>query len=210
MKLRGKARADLADYAFSRNTPVGAVDVLGLATVRLVLTTKMLLPDPEPRMKTLHYVELDDTCRMIERNRRIGGTEWPIPVEGLGILRAVPGGRPPECKVTFTGTAISAYLVTGAAVAWLLAGTASLPVDYLLLNRRIDCNMTVTLNWCTRRGRLQGRHDGYASYFLLVDSCWIYFHHQASIDGPFGVNLGILKLLPPTGVCVDGRFAGER
>jgi hypothetical protein len=206
MKLRRKARADLADYAFSRNNTVGAVDVLGLASVGLLFTTEILPPDIEPGMKTLHYVELDDKCTMIERDRRIGVTEWPIPVEGLGILRAVPGGRPPECKVTFTGTAISAYFVAGAAVAWLLAGTASLPVDYLLLNLRIDYNMTVTLNWCTRKGRLQGKHDGYPSYLLFVDSSWIYAHKQATITGPFGVNLGILKLLPPMDVSVDRRF----
>jgi RHS repeat-associated protein len=44
MKLRRKARADLADYAFSRNMPVGAVDVLGLATVRLMLNRESLPP----------------------------------------------------------------------------------------------------------------------------------------------------------------------
>jgi hypothetical protein len=67
--------------------------------------------------------------------------------------------------------------------------------------------MTVTLNWCARKGRLEGKHDGYPSYFLLVDSSWIYFHHQATTPGPFGVNLGILKLLPPMDVSVDSRFS---
>jgi RHS repeat-associated protein len=207
MKLRREARADLADYAFSRNMPVAAVDVLGLASVGLLFTTEILPPDPEPGMKTLHYVELDDKCTMIERDRRIGVTEWPIPVRGLGYLRAVPGGRPPVCTVTFTGTAISAYFVASAAVAWLLAGTASLPAATVLENLRIDYNMTVTLNWCTRKGRLQGKHDGYPSYFLFLDSSWIYPHKQATINGPFGVNLGILKLLPPMDVSVDARFS---
>jgi hypothetical protein len=68
MKLRRKARADLADYAFSRNIPVGAVDVLGLASVGLLFTTEMLPPDPEPGMKTLHFLELDAKCTMIERD----------------------------------------------------------------------------------------------------------------------------------------------
>jgi RHS repeat-associated protein len=206
MKLRRKARADLADYAFSRNTPVGAVDVLGLATVGLVLTAEILLPDPEPGMKTLHDVELDDKCTMIERDRRIGVTGWPIPVRGLGYLRAVPGGRPPVCKVTFTGTAISAYFAAAAVLAKILAPHAGLPAATVLENLRIDYNMTVTLNWCTRKGRLQGKHDGYPSYFLFLDSSWIYAHKQATTPGPFGVNLGILKLLPPMDVSVDRRF----
>jgi RHS repeat-associated protein len=203
--LRRKARADLADYAFSRNTAVGAVDILGLATVRLVLTTEILLPDPEPGMKTLHYVELDDKCTIIDWDRDVGVTEWPIPMEGFADLQAVPGGRPPVCKVTFTGTAISAYFAAGA-IAAHLAGASGIPLSLILGNLRIDYNMTVTLNWCTRKGRLEGKHDGYPSYFLLVDSSWIYFHHQATITGPFGVNLGILKLLPPMDVSVDRRF----
>jgi hypothetical protein len=157
-------------------------------------------------MKTLHVLELDDKCTMIERDRRIGVTDWPIRVEGLGKLRAAPGGHPAVCTVTFAGTGISAYFAAGAVLAKILALHTGLPAATVLENLCIDCNMTVTLNWCTRRGRLQGKHDGYASYFLLVASCWIYFHHQASIDGPFGVKLGVLKLLPPTGVCVDGRL----
>ncbi|NGO40139.1 RHS repeat-associated core domain-containing protein, partial [Limisphaera ngatamarikiensis] len=103
VKLRRKARADLADYAFSRNNTVGAVDVLGLATVRLVLTTEILLPDPEPGMKTRHYVDLDDKCQIIYQLRIVGFTEWPIPLPGLGYPVAVPGGHPPVCTVTFRG-----------------------------------------------------------------------------------------------------------
>jgi hypothetical protein len=204
--LRRKARADLADYAFSRNTAVGAVDILGLATVRLMLKTEILPPDPEPGMKTLHYVELDDKCKITYELPIVGFTEWPIPLPGIGLPKAAPGGHPPVCKVTFTGTAITAYFVAGAAVAWLLAGTSGLPVSDLLLHLRIDYNMTVTLNWCTRKGRLQGKHDGYPSYYFFVDSSQIYFHRQATTPGPFGVNLGILKLLPPMDVSVDRRF----
>ncbi|WP_165106645.1 hypothetical protein, partial [Limisphaera ngatamarikiensis] len=153
------------------------MDILGLATVGLVLTTEILLPDPEPGMKTRHYVELDDKCKIIDDDPVIGVTAWPIPVRGLGILRAVPGGHPPVCTVTFTGTAISAYFAAAAVLAKILAPHAGLPAATVLENLRIDYNMTVTLNWCTRKGRLQGKHDGYPSYFLLVDSSWIYFHH---------------------------------
>jgi RHS repeat-associated protein len=206
VKLRRKARADLADYAFSLNTAVGAVDILGLATVGLLLTSEIVPPDPEPGMKTYHYVELTDKCTIIYQYADIGDTEWPIPVKGLGYLRAVPGGRPPVCTVTFTGTAISAYIAAAAVLAKILAPHAGLPAATVLENLRIDYKMTVTLNWCTRKGRLQAKHDGYPSYFLFLDSSWIYAHKQATTPGPFGVNLGILKLLPPMDVSVDRRF----
>jgi hypothetical protein len=175
--------------------------------VGLLFTTEILPPDPEPGMKTLHYVELDDKCKITYELPIVGFTEWPIPLPGIGLPKAAPGGHPPVCTVTFTGTAITAYFVAGAAVAWLLAGTSGLPVSHLLLHLRIHYNITVTLNWCTRTGRLQGKHDGYPSYFLFLDSSWIYAHKQATINGPFGVNLGILKLLPPMDVSVDARFS---
>jgi hypothetical protein len=136
----------------------------------------------------------------------MGVTDWLIPVDGLGKLRAVPGGHPAVCTVTFAGTAISAYFAAGAVLAEILALHTGLPAATVLENRCIDCNMTVTLNWCTRRGRLQGKHDGYPSYFVFLDSSWMYAHKQATINGPSGVNLGILKLLPPMDVSVDRRF----
>jgi len=175
--------------------------------VRLVLTTEILLADPEPGLKTRHYVELDDKCQSIYQLRIVGFTEWPIPLPGLGYLIAVPGGHPPVCTVTFTGTAISAYFAAAAVLAKILAPHAGLPAATVLGNLRIDYKMTVTLNWCTRKGRLQAKHDGYPSYFLFLDSSWIYAHKQATTPGPFGVNLGILKLLPPIDVSVDAWFS---
>ncbi|MGA4643318.1 RHS repeat-associated core domain-containing protein, partial [Limisphaera sp. 4302-co] len=184
-------------YVLTLNNPAHAVDLLGLRSVFVVVQTEIRGPDPEPGKKTWHAVELTDACTIDYQTWFTGITEEPFPTQGIGLLRAFPSGSPPICRLGFIGHAASFYILAAEIALGLRVPQTWLHIDYALV---------VGLNWCTRTGWVMGVHDGYPSYTVQVNGRTVYDHHQSTIPSVGGLNLGILKLLPPMDVRALRRF----
>jgi hypothetical protein len=189
-------RAAVAAAAASNPSPPHSVIVR--------IESEIRSPDPESGTKTWHYVQIDNTGAILAQQSFIGITDSPWPAPGSGSLSATVSGTYPVFTIHFTGTAISAY-VQAAAIALILSGPSGIPVGVLLENMAIDYDVTVSVDFSNRTGTITGAHDGYPSYMVFVNVPKVYDFPQTT-NVVLGVNLGILKLLPPMDISPNATF----
>ena len=99
-----------------------------------------------------------------------------------------------------------AHFYPGATRFWALAGAAlGLGPGILGSQMRIDYDVPVTVNFCSRTGTVGGSHDGYPSHMVFVKGNKVYdFNQTTTTVGP--INFGILRLLPPMDVSPGVSF----
>jgi hypothetical protein len=153
-------------YAFAGNNPIERIDIVGLETVQIVVTTVIRPPDAQAGVKTIHIVVINEYGRIVSKSTFTGSTSvLGYPAKGSSRFREWTSGSHPNFTVTMIGNAHSAAL------------PSFMDIDY---------NFDIHLNFCAWTGHLIGMHDGYPSYLVRVKRNKIYDWQQRSIRNLFG------------------------
>jgi len=153
-------------YNFANNNPMDQIDFLGLETIHISVTTLIRPPDSQDGVKTIQTVSISDGGEVSGGGTFTGFTDvFGFPVQGSSTFTHSGGGTHPVFYVTATGNAESAAL------------PSFMDIDY---------SFTVTVNFCSRKGRLTGKNDSYPSYVVRAVGDGIYDFQQQSLTGLIG------------------------
>jgi RHS repeat-associated protein len=154
---RGETRAELvslrekfyfAGYVFARNNPLTWIDLHGLEEVNLYVTSVIRPPNRQAGVKTTHLVVVNEYGQIVHTSNTTGFTDvFGFPLQGDSKFWESMSGTHPKFTVYMRGDASS----------------ATLPSVF-----DIDYKFNIQLDFCSRKGRLYGRHDGYPSYTVRV------------------------------------------
>ncbi|MGA4577201.1 RHS repeat-associated core domain-containing protein [Limisphaera sp. VF-2] len=159
-------RALLAADTFAGTKPIDQIDILGLENVQIVVMTVIRPPDAQAGVKTIHRVVIDEYGKISTSSTFTGFTSvLGYPVPGTSTFWQWAVGTHPNFTVTMIGDAHSAVL------------PPFMDIDY---------NFDIALNFCSRQGRLTGKHDSYPSYVVRVKGKTIHDFQQQSLSGLLG------------------------
>ena len=127
---------------------MSSYDFLGLEEVAIYITSIIRPPDPQAGVKTTHLVIINDYGEIVYANNTTGFSDlFGVPLQGESRFWKSISGTHPKFSVFMRGDANAAVL------------PQILDIDY---------KFTIELDFCSRKGRLSGRHDGYPSYTVKV------------------------------------------
>ena len=144
--LIGKPLA--GDSVFSKNDSLSSIDLLGLEEVSIDVFSVIWEFHEQAGIKTTHHVVINDLGQIVKRDYTTGVAElFGRPWEGSSIFFESIEGTHPLITVRMSVRSVAYWL------------PELIDISY---------QFTITFDFCSRRGHLNGRHDGYPSYQIRV------------------------------------------
>jgi RHS repeat-associated protein len=144
-----KENGAFTDFSFCGNAPLTCLDILGLEEVAIDVFTIIREPHDQAGIKTTHHVVVNDVGQIVRKDHTTGSTDFMgRPWEGTSEFFESIEVHHPIVTVRMSVSSSSFWLSS-------------------LLN--ISYHYTITLNFCSRSGHLNGRNDGFPSYQVRVN-----------------------------------------